>query len=116
MTNDEEKRNRDELTQLKTKLEYVEKDIAAMKKIQEEHGKLIQESAKEGVKMFEQIDTIKGMLEDIAKRRIRFVDVAIALGVLAVGIISAYSAIQANQVSRELLELTKQSLNAVQGG
>jgi len=72
MDNDEEKRNREELTQLKTKLEYVEKDIAAMKKIQEEHGKLIQESAKEGVKMFEQIDAIKNMLEDIAKRRYIF--------------------------------------------
>ncbi len=114
--NDEEKINENELMRLKTKLEYVEKDIAAIKKIQEEHGKLIQDSVKEGVKMFEQIDTIKIMLESMAKRRVRFVDVFIAVCVLLAGAISAYSAMQANQVSRELLELTKQSLRVVNGG
>jgi hypothetical protein len=116
MENDEEKSNEKEIAVLKNKLEYIEKTIADIKRIQEGHEKLIQDSAKEGIKMFEQIETIKGILEDMAKRRIRFVDVAIALGVLAVGIISAYSAIQANQVSRELLELTKQSLKVVNGG
>jgi hypothetical protein len=116
MESDEEIRNEKEIAVLKNKLEYIEKDIAEMKRIQEEHGKLIQDSSKEGLDMLGQINVIKSMLEDIAKRRVRFVDVFIAVCVLLAGAISAYSAMQANQVSRELLELTKQSLRVVNGG
>lgn len=96
-----------DIENLKTRMETNEKEILKIIDEQKEQRKLLQESEIKDEKMSNEIQSIKLMLSDLIGRKVRFIDVLIAVGMLAVGAISAYSAIQSNELTKILIHLSE---------
>jgi septal ring factor EnvC (AmiA/AmiB activator) len=96
-----------EIASLQARMNSVEKDIEEIKDEQMKTRDELKKSAKESTEMAGEIKVIKGMLEDMSKRKMRGVDVAIALGVLISGSIGAYASIRMIELTKIMVELSK---------
>lgn len=95
-----------DIENLKTRMNINENEIIKIKMEQKEQRRLLQESELKDEKMSGQIESIKNMLVDLVSRKVRLIDIIIALGMLLIGAISAYSAIQANELTKTIIELS----------
>jgi hypothetical protein len=99
-----------DIENLKTRMFIIEGEIDDVKKEQGEQRKAMHEAAMESEKMSGKIEAIKSILEEMAKAKIRGVDIIIAIGVLLVGAMSAYAAIQNNSIATAMFELSKHTI------
>jgi hypothetical protein len=108
---DFEKEYTREITDLKARIKTAECNIEGIIKEQKEHRKLLQEAELKDEKMSSDINTIKNMLEDLLKKKIRTIDVIIALAVLFTSAMSVLTAAQSNELTKIIIEISKQALN-----
>jgi len=108
--NEFEKEYTKEITDLKRRIETAETNIDKIVKEQKEHSKLLQEAELKDEKMSNDITTIKNMLEDLLKKKVRTIDIIIALAVLFTSAMSALAAAQSNELTKIIIEISKQSL------
>jgi predicted nuclease with TOPRIM domain len=103
-----------EMTDLKRRMQNAEDDIQCILKEQKEHRNLLQQAEMKDQKMAGELLSIKTILEELKeefkKRKIRLIDVSIAIAVLLTGALGVYVAIQANELTKIMIELSKQTI------
>jgi septal ring factor EnvC (AmiA/AmiB activator) len=103
MSNEEEKN----IADLQARMKTVESKIIDIESEQKTIRSKIECIHIEEGRMGEKLDTIKRTLEEMASKKIRGVDVAIAVGVLFSSGISAYAAVRMIELTKVMIDISK---------
>jgi hypothetical protein len=96
------------ISELYSRLEVVEDEVARLRDGQDDIRRELKDSALGSVNMTKDLEFIKNALGDMARKKVRSVDVLIAVVVLIFAGVSAYSAVQNNHLTQLMLEISKQ--------
>jgi hypothetical protein len=93
---------------LEARVKTIENDFAEIKDEQSKLRDCIHGAELESSKMGGKITNIENILVEMAKKKMRTVDVAILIIGLAIGATSAYAAIQNNQLTRVMVQISQE--------
>lgn len=96
-----------EIGELKTRLDSVEKTLDRFRDTQDDIDMRMRCVEKDNNSMAEKLAMIMGMLEKMEKKKMRLVDVLIAVVGVAIAGGSFYASIQSNNIARMVMELSK---------